>query len=223
MAKKETDVAKPICDWLAAEGWEVYTEVVVDTLGPRADIVAINGNLSWIIEVKTHYSLRLLNQAMLWLQRRRSNYVSVAVPHSKTKYDCLSRYFHRDKGIGLIKIRDDYVHVSHAAKLNRRVVRNIKDCVYKEQKTFCNAGSANGGYYTPFKSSVIKLKEYLRDHPESTMKEVIESIADSLHWSSKQTAKACISKYIDTGVIEGVEKVYNPGEPAMRLRLVAST
>jgi hypothetical protein len=216
----EKELGRFVCDWLAAEGWDVYEEVEVSMLGPRADIVAVNGPLSWIIEVKRNYSLQVMDQALRWLRECCASYISIAVPILSNRCRHVQDYFHLDKGIGLIEINQGWVSTRIRPQLNRTHRINIRNIVRPEHKVYCDAGSANGGFYTPFKSSVASIRRYLKTNPEPTIKDLVETCGAEFHWSSPQTARACIAKYIEKGIIEGIEKFKRSGERAIRIREV---
>ena len=75
----ETDVAKVVVAWLRNQHWDVHQEVAPGGGGsPRADIVGVQGRRLYVVEVKTAFSLAVVEQAMGWL--RSAHYVSVAVP-----------------------------------------------------------------------------------------------------------------------------------------------
>ena len=80
---KETDLAKSVIAWLQDLKWEVYQEVQVFSYGPIADIVATFGAITWVVETKISFSLKVMSQAEQWTPF--SNLVSVAVPTGRFK------------------------------------------------------------------------------------------------------------------------------------------
>ena len=77
---KETDLAKPIIDYLESRNWDVYQEVPCGS--GVADIVAVLDQKVWVIELKKTLSIQLLDQAIL--RHYKVNYVSIGVPLTKT-------------------------------------------------------------------------------------------------------------------------------------------
>lgn len=203
----EQELAKYIITWLEERGWEVFQEVSTGALSPIADIVAVKNGLTWIIETKTRYGLAVIDQGCFWMSRHCANYVSIAVCRSKKRKGAASWFFHREKGVGLMMVDfTGHVSVSHDPKLIRTKKEagwNVKNFLCNEHKHFAKAGAANGGYFTPFKATVRDVKRYIEKNPGTTIKEMVDTVG-SYHYSSDQTAKACIAKYIRDDVIDGV-------------------
>lgn len=76
---KETDLFQPVREWLEERGFEVYSEVQPGYGGPRADIVGSCKPIVAVVELKTHLSLALMDQAVSWLGRAHYVYVVVAL------------------------------------------------------------------------------------------------------------------------------------------------
>ncbi len=97
----ETDLAQPLCDWLAGQGYTVRSEV------KDCDIAALRGDELLIVEIKKTLNLALVVQAV---QRQRMTdkvYVAVPRPTSKWKWWKESRgVFHllRRLELGLILV-----------------------------------------------------------------------------------------------------------------------
>lgn len=205
MAKyKEADVAKRVVTYLENSGWEVYQEVPFR--GSRADIVATNGKLIKVVEVKVGANLTLLGQAIGWLGY--ANWVYVAVP--KVKGGPLYRgliTFLQYKNIGLYEVNMKHdtmgVHESLSPKPLRRIDSGFFEVLKGFPKNYVDAGT-NGQYWTPFKGTIEHVKRYLRSNPNSLMKDVVKSIEH--HYCNDSSAKACICKYIREGVIDGIER-----------------
>lgn len=81
--KSETEVARPVVEWLRAEGWEVYQEVSMGYADTTCDIVATSGSLLWAIEAKRSKTLALVDQARAWLGY--ANLVSVVTPFTQRR------------------------------------------------------------------------------------------------------------------------------------------
>lgn len=204
----EQELAKHIIEWLEERDWEVYQEVSSGDLCPVADIVAVRNGLTWIIETKTTYGLAVINQACHWLSRFSANYISVAVLKTKKRKGAASWYFHKEKGIGLMQVDSGgYVSPSHEPKLIRvkkESMNNIKNMICEQHKHYAEAGAKGGGYYTPFKETVRQIEKYVKMHPGTTIKEMVEYVG-GFHYASNNSAKNCISKYIREGVIKTIE------------------
>jgi hypothetical protein len=95
----ETDLAQPLCDWLAAQGFIVRSEV------KDCDIAAVRGEELLIVEMKKTLNLTLVVQAVQRQRMTDTVYVAVPRPPSKWKWWKESRgVFHllRRLELGLI-------------------------------------------------------------------------------------------------------------------------
>lgn len=209
---KETELAKYIIEYLESLKWDVYQEVQLNTYGSIADIVAIQNNLVWVIETKTSLSLDLIAQAEHWTSY--ANYVSVAIPYRRYKnYKKIHiiKHLFEHYGIGCLMVSPNAyrykVEQYYPPKLHRKAIsKYFKECVTPEHKTFAEAGNADGKRYTPFQATCEHVKRVVKNKPGITLKELINTIDH--HYANDTTAKACISKWIDKGIIEGIEKEY---------------
>ena len=199
---KETELAKSVIVWLKAQHWEVYQEVQPTSCARVADIVAVSGRLVWIIECKTSLSLALLEQSIEW--RGYAHYISVAVPYPKRS--CaghrVADMFLRQHGIGKIETgkygwsSSGGVDQDIPARLNRKLVRDIKKDLCEKHKTYAEAGNADGRRWTPFKNTVNELNAVVRDNPGICLKDAIDKTRH--HYASDSGARASISQYLQT-------------------------
>jgi len=158
---KETELAEKVVDWLKSQHWEVYQEVQPHAFDRTADIVAVTGNLLWIIEVKKSLSLALLEQALRW--RGYANYISIATPNPKrhTKGEDAARLFLKHFGIGRLSIRrrsGDNVDQMIAPHLCRNRLGTLMDCLTEHHKTYAQAGNADGRRWTQFRNTCMELQ-----------------------------------------------------------------
>lgn len=216
--KKEENIASVMVNYFRDLGWGVYQEVSFGYGDKRPDIVAVNDNLGHIIEVKTSLTLDLLKQ--VYNHRNKAHYISIAIPHyqlnsrrfsNKSKdtfYFCraVCEYF----GIGIYLITDKDVgrfnpEVNLAPKLNRNnSFKYIQEhYLYEAQKTHSAAGNNTASFYSPFQQTVINIKDYLAKCPSgANIKDIMSNIRH--HYASDSTAKHCIMKYINEGIIKGI-------------------
>lgn len=215
----EIDLAKKVVAWLTDLGWDVYQEIQIRESGSIADIVAVLDRRVWVVECKTTMSLQLLGQAEEW--KRFAHMVSVAVPlvkrrYGKRKYNNTKARFMaglilRRFGIGELRITegppDEYspmVDEVLAPILSRKAWANdILDCLTEKHKTYAEAGNAKGRRYTPFVATCDSLVRHVKRHPGCSMKEAVEGIPH--HYASPQSARISLAKWIDAGVISGIE------------------
>lgn len=199
MKTSEKELAAVVVQWLQEQKFEVYQEVL--HYSKVADIVADFSGYGWIIECKTSLSLKLLEQAYLW-KRLGVARVSIAVPcntHGRREgyfQEVICRQF----GIGLIYVNLDRNYKYVKEEIHPTFVRPPKDKQFhreilknctEQHKTFCAAGSARGGYLTPYKSTIQKVKNFLKGR-EATIKEIIEGIDH--HYHNDKNGKASLLK-----------------------------
>lgn len=204
----EQELARSVVAWLQAQHWDVYEEVSTGYGGARADIVAVQGGLSWIVETKMTLSLALMAQAVDWAGW--ANFVSVAVPFGRSSRGrALAMRLLRERGIGIIEAGElGYVTHSAPAKV-RRVRRGLADILCEGHKTMAEAGSAHGGYHTPFAATCRAARDFVRQHPGCTMRELVDGIDH--HYMRNATARSCLRNWIGTKKIPDVEQRHEQG------------
>lgn len=202
----EAQIAEKVVSWLQDQNWDVYQEVCPQRVSGVADIIAIQGSIYWIIEVKTYLGLAVLAQAVRW--RGYSHMRAVAIP--KSKKDTQTRWFAehvaKDYGVGIIRVTEHGMvrYVPGDFESKPRLLGSLASSIRPEHKNYAKAGSVGGGYYTEFKGTVERLKTYLKTHPGATMKQVIAEIDH--HYSSSRSARATLLKLINEGIIQGIRK-----------------
>ena len=209
--ESEVELAKPLIAWLEDQRWEVYQEVQPQNCGYTADIVAVQNNLVWIIEVKKTFGLTVMEQAHRW--GGFGNYISVAVPVSKNM--SAGCYFLKQEGIGVLTIvkPNDYnaprdcVFELLSPKLNRRINDAMIKTLTPEHKVYAEAGNANGKRLTPFKQTCRKVWNVVKLKPGISMKELIDRI--DTHYSSTACARSCLAQWIQAGKVGGVRAERN--------------
>lgn len=206
---REVDVARPIVQGLQDSGWEVYQEVEPKRgKGGVADIVAKLGSVIWVIEVKAGLQLRLLEQAWEW--RDFAHMVSIAIPKTNPKRGHrAAQLFCRNYGIGIIQVSAQtdnpmFWYTMHP-RLNRRIFSYLWNSLNERQKTFAEAGSADGKRWTPFYETCHQIRKVVQQKPGIHFKELMDRIQH--HYSSSSTARQCVSQYLQMTppLIEGVE------------------
>jgi hypothetical protein len=243
----EADLARPLVEQLRELGWRVYQEVEWYSNGPRADIVATQGWLVWVIETKKSLSLDVLGQAHAWLGK--AHVVSVAVPasnrHSGGNDFALDAA--RAFGIGVLHVTDPAVmdeaetsawarswidqrradgRGSRASRelvrpvFRRRIDGSLRVLLIPEREHFAEAGNADGKRYTAFNATCDKVRARLRDNGPMTIKVLVAVLGGDHHYANEASAIGSLRKWIDCGQVEGVEIVnMGKGEPNL-VRLV---
>ena len=195
MKKKhsEADIAEVLVNYLESKDWDVYQEVQFNNYGGVADIVAVKNNQMWIVETKISLGFAVLAQAEKW----QAHYRSIAVLRStrgndkgrKLAYKVCRNYL----GIGIIEVSPTFhdIWVIVAPELQEGVdyfVENQTKILTPLHKDFAKAGSPGSGHLTPFKYTMLQVKEFIQKNPKCTLNEIIGHIGKG-HYSSESSAK----------------------------------
>lgn len=190
LKRSECDLAAIVVSQLQQFHWDVYQEVSYG-LG-RADIVATRGVARWGIEVKQSTDLTVIEQALNLSHY--CHFVSIAVPYSRSAN--ISKLLCRKLGIGIMRIGT----TDFREDLHPEFRRKVLDLELREEfKTFCLAGTAGGGHWTPFKDTKRNLIATVTREPGIEFATLIKSLKH--HYHALSTAKACLKGYIGTSVI----------------------
>lgn len=158
---KETDLFKPVKEWLEDKGWTVYAEVA--GANGVADIVATQGPLKCVVEMKTTLSHDVIDQIFRW--RHYGHYKYIAVPARKKNVPRYLKRMFEEHGIGVLFIREVFsskdVEDVIASRFKRAVMHDRWE-LYEEQKDFSLAGSSGGAHWTPYKNTIGLVKAYLK-------------------------------------------------------------
>lgn len=210
----EVDLAKVVVAWLQDLQWDVYQEVEFYMYGRRADIVAVQGKLVWIVECKTGFGLSVIEQASYW--RYDAHYVSVAVlGRQNNRTSGFGDKICTSLGIGVIGVVKDSqnkwgIIESVAPRLYRAAsTKRVLEGLTEEHKTWAQAGNAFGLRYTPFAHTCRNVLKAVEKQPGITLKELMKNLDH--HYCSSATARSCISKWGFAGKIKGVEFRYEDG------------
>lgn len=204
----EESLAASVVAWLADSGWEVYQEVQMKRGPAVADIVAVSGPVAWVVEVKASLSLSVMGQAWAW--RPWAHLVSVAAP---TTTNWRGRAFveevARRLGFGVLGLGGEgSVFEWVRPAFHRRVVGHpgsaLRAALREEHKTFARAGNAKGRRFTPFAATCRAVRSIVEAEPGISARDLMEKMAGRHHYSSPGTARACLIRWADRGIIEGV-------------------
>ena len=198
----EVEVARWVIRFLEDLEWDVYQEVSGHP--GRADIVARRGTVLWVIEVKTSFTLGVLEQAHRWLPH--AHMVSVATPRCPGEF---GKELCRTLGLGIIGASGQHADGSGTKeqirpRLNRKPWKLPKLCV--EQKTYAPAGS-NGGYFSPFRRTCRIVQDHVRGDVTIPMKDLVNQVDH--HYCSDASARQSLKTWIEAGKIPGVETFLN--------------
>lgn len=164
---KESDLFPPVKSWLEGNGFQVYSEVSPQRMSTRADVAGITPLLTVVVELKQTLSLDLIEQAINWIPH--ANYVYVAIPRRKQEVKWLVQNLLKQHGIGLLEVDlttgEIFVRSWRRAprpRLNRRITDYIKSSLTEYHLQHSpDGGHAGGGYITPYRITMLKVKELL--------------------------------------------------------------
>jgi hypothetical protein len=206
--KSEVELARPFVAYLRDMKWEVYQEVSCGRSDKRADIVATQGPLVWVIECKCSMSLALLDQAVHWLPH--AHLVSVCTPyiHRSWHNSRAAITLLRHTGIGWTQIQhvgDEHEFRPMVESVLHRTARprTLVDSLTEQHKTYAEAGNNKGKFWSPFKETAQNVTSYVKANPGCSLKEMMSKI--STHYRSPVSAKSILSNWLRRGVIQGVE------------------
>jgi len=192
---QETEVAANVISYLGDLHWECFSEVTYNHA--RADIIARQGRLIWIIETKITFGLPVIEQARRWVNH--ANFVSVATPSVPKEF---GREVCRLFGIGILFANGIRTEERLRAKLNRRPISVPKLC--EEHKTYAPAGTNGGGYFTPFNRTCRDTLAVAKREPNGIPLKRLIDLVDH-HYVSNSTARNCMRNWIKWGKVPGVE------------------
>ncbi|WCS68471.1 hypothetical protein Goe16_00530 [Bacillus phage vB_BsuM-Goe16] len=162
---KETDLFDPVKRLLEQWGYEVYSEVLAGQGGRRADIVGYMKPASCVVELKTSLTMDLLEQAYRW--RNCANYVYIAIPGRKKPIPSFVKQMLSKEKIGVIEVftptygERNFAQSSMKASFQRNKCMEWKEILKPEHKTWLVGGSNSGGYVTPYKLTMERIKRLL--------------------------------------------------------------
>lgn len=193
----EVDLAAIVVAWLNTNGWDVYQEVHLE--GSTIDIVAKKEDKTWCIETKTTLNLELLYQVDKSYRNGYSDYISIAVPKSKSSNGrCFAKRLLKERGIGVLTVNYDnftkpYIITEVVAReqtLKTKSCEMLCEVLVPEAKTFALAGNNQGMFYSPYKRTIGNIKEFLLKNPGSNMEQIVNGI--SHHYKNKSSAKGAL-------------------------------
>jgi hypothetical protein len=216
MKYTEAEIAALVVAYLEECGHDVYQEVEVR--GGIADIVCLvgAGREVWDIEVKTGWSLDLLEQCVE--RKRVAHRVFAAVPKARSNH----AHLFRECGIGTFIVRMGDQFVPDRVELEgdwmpRRTSprpifgRELRERLCEGHKTHAKAGAPSAaGRYSPWRQTCDGVAHEVRQRPGATLKEILQAV--KTHYASPAVARSSLAKWITKGVVPGVEGKIEDGK-----------
>jgi len=191
---------------LESIGFTTYAEVCVrgggdkrcDMYGRIEDKDNPNFGHTIAFEAKLSFNFKVLEQAYFW--KERANEVYVIVP--TTFKNMTTRKFARDicklLGVGVmeVNVKSEKYHVT----VKPTWCSNPKfPTLYEEQK-FIIASNSQNNYTTPFKITVKRLNEYMKDRDKALLTQVVKNIEH--HYKGDMAAVRAIKFLIEKNIIQ---------------------
>lgn len=201
---QETDLGVSFVEKLRDIGFETWQEVLLGTYAPgtpRADVVARRGKDLYRFELKLSNNAVLRRQILRGYRYFNFNYV--VVPSIKRIT------FYKKHNVGVIVFDPETFNWEsvrfHPERktLQTRTMNTTLSWLFDDQKE-CIAGSRNG-VITPFSRSVDRIKEYLLQHPDATVKDLWDNL--DLHWASLASFRSCLTNRRRIPVIDEIKRM----------------
>jgi hypothetical protein len=192
---KEIELAELVIDWLQSQNWTVYQEVEFAHMGGVADICAERHGILWIIETKSAMSIEVLRQASRWPVHFRSIAVPIVVNRYKRDYFVARDYYR----VGVIEVSKNDVYEAQKPPLylkHNKMAKRLLSQLTELHKSFCKAGKQGGGHLTPYKMTMLYIKEYIDKNPGCTINILFNQFG-SMHYSSGASFKGNILKCLE--------------------------
>jgi hypothetical protein len=204
----EVELTGHIVAWLEGWGWDVYQEVQIFHRSSVADIVAVQGPIFMVVEVKKVLSLAVLAQANNWANWwRNAHYTWVAVPKSEksTKARKLAWEICRDKDIGLLELGCSHrITVQIDAKLKRGA--DTEDWKLYNSHIISAPKWSRAGWPTPFHMVRAILIDMVRGNPGIPLNEAIRKIGSyRVFYSNYSSVRGALRTWLEEGKMLGVE------------------
>ena len=182
--KRETDLAKPVADWMRTRGYKVYAEIpcpsrCVDFIGLRnSDILCIELKRSLTTKQPKrarHYTSPVLYQARSCQIITPNVYVAVATKPRTSSIDIC-----KENGVGVLMIqsKDKVIEIITPHKR----IEPWAD-LQKEVKARCiaigpsdDAGKPQQAGEGPAQDCQQRINEYRKTHPSATWKEIYKNV-----------------------------------------------
>lgn len=215
--RSETEFGSVFVEKLRESGFETWQEVLLGRSGlgtAVADIVAKKEDLYYRFELKLSLSEKLLEQTLMHSYYFHNNYCVRPISSKHCDIRAIPdnyREAHTRWGIGIVlfdsgieppilanHIAQYKAVASNLRSLNSKSIDRLNQLLHEDQK-LSKAGSVSGAI-TPFQRSCDKIRIYLSEHPEATLKDIWDN--NNLHWESLASFRSVWSNKHKLPVIE---------------------
>ena len=195
-------------------GFILHEEVGI--AGYYCDMVYENGSQVFTIEVKTELNYSVFAQACRWRSVSTASYVAVPMYAVKKWRHNPKKVILEELGLGLIVMDNNgavfgrgyspFEQKDIAPGSNEGItlfpadMEFWKPCFERIGESLIPAGSSWGRRSTTFSRTIDALRLAAKEHPDYSLRQLLEIVPT--HYSSINTASACIRDYFRCGVIE---------------------
>jgi len=184
---KESELAKPVADWLRSEGFTVYSEIPY--WDRCIDMVGLNDYGIRVVELKVKYSKNVLQQAIKCQLATSDVYVaSTTKPLNKTIQFC-QKY-----GVGILKVNSKVELILRPYKVKdtwRNATKHLRENCTEPSD---NAGLTCMGGCGPAKAVSECVKQYVEDNPTVGWREIFKHVPN--HYSNYQSMRCAMNSYL---------------------------
>lgn len=198
---KETDLYLPIKRMLEEQiGCNaVYAEIM------DVDVLGLNGVSNIIVEMKKCLNFKLIEQAYRGLKY--AHHVYIAIPYSKTSHHWIYHNFLKEKGIGIIEVRENYngeleAKILYKAKFNR-IKKSNRDYIRRQIEHYSNnnvGGSKSGETITRYSDMISKIKKYMKRQGWITVDKILEDF--ETYYAQPKSSLTSVLRNFNTGWCE---------------------
>lgn len=196
---KETDLAKPVADWLRKQGYIVYSEIpfwsrCIDMVGfkPPNDIC--------VVELKLKFCEKGLRQAYECNLATFNIYLGVnKFPKQKSINKC------KKYGIGLLVIGDEITVVSKPTYKQKPILVAIKHLIENLKEPSDNAGLPQMSGCGPAQFVGKLVEDYIKNNPKAGWLEIFNNVPN--HYSNHKSLACAMSGYLKCPLYKLREKV----------------
>lgn len=205
----EADLAAAAVQYFRDLGWETYEEVSFGGGGARPDLVAVHHEptIVHVVEAKRTMGFSVLEQAYRWLAY--ANLVTVLTPCGRRGGAPMARRVCESYGIGWARPTGEAgLSFEPRPAFHRRAPRRdalLRRLAPEQRDGSFPAGSAGGGYHTPFRQTCKAVRAIVTEVAGISTKELVARLDH--HYASDATARYSLVKWGRLGVIQGVKLI----------------
>lgn len=198
---KETDLAKPVADWLRKQGYTVYSEVpfwnsCIDMVG------FIKPDKLCIVELKLRFCAKGVRQAYNGQIATNKTYLAISKNPTQKSIDKCKQY-----GVGLLVVENNHINLicnSDCEKENWDITK--KHLIDNLGEPSDIAGLPQMSGCGPAKMVGVFVENYVKYHPKAGWKEIYQNIPN--HYSNHKSLSCAMSGYLHKS-LKGIRRSLN--------------